>query len=111
MENFFIDEEFYSDLGVYIDTLDDEEFEALEDDWSIVATESSLEPIFQLTADWIIDMVPEERFSEDGDEYERVQAALSKIDYAAVNAAIPKMYYGTKKEFTITKADLLEYLK
>lgn len=97
MENFFIDDEFYSDLGSYIDNVGEEEVKALEDDWSIVATESSLEPIFQLTADWIIDMVPEERFSEDGDEYEGVQEALSKIDYAAVNAAIPKFYYGTKK--------------
>lgn len=113
MENFFIDESFYSELEDFLEEMewDEELAKALPDDWSIVATESYLEPMFVLSAHWITERIDEERFPESETEEYKLANALSLIDYEKVNALIPKLYYGTGKKFTITKNDLLEELK
>ena len=50
MENFFYNENFYSDIGELIDYLDLEP-ETLEDDWIINCEETTLQKIFVMKKD------------------------------------------------------------
>ena len=113
MENFFIDENFYTDLGHLIDSVSDEEdLSDLDNDWSVECNESKLEKAFTLSTDWIMQYVGEERFGEEGDAYKKCYDLLeSSIDYEKINAQVPELYYFTRKRFTITKQDLLDYIK
>lgn len=119
MQNFFIDEKFYSDIddffsreidGEYKDDLSD-----MEDDWSIEAVETDLEPIFKFNIEWITDRIDVERFPEDDDD--RMSNKLEKllesnINFDAINASMPKLHYTNhRKTFWITKHDLLEEIK
>lgn len=113
MENFFIDENFYSDLSELIEhTSDEEDLSDIDDDWSVVCNESKLEKVVTLSTDWIIRYIGEERFEEDGDTHEKVYDLLERrIDYEAINSRMPELYYPTRVKFTITKQDLLDYIK
>jgi len=110
MENFFYEDNFYSEIGDLLMDLDidEDDIPELPEDWEITVHESSLEPLVTLSVDWIMDRINEERFSEEGNEYDKIHKIISdSIDFIAINEKIPQMYYPTKKTFKITKADLL----
>jgi hypothetical protein len=111
MENFFYNDKFYSDLGELCDDLDldDDAIAALPDDWSIEATESKCEKIANITPQFIAQAIDDVRWPEDSDNvFDKVIKALKGIDYAAINAAMPELYYDTEKTFSIEKADLID---
>lgn len=111
MENFFYSDKFYSDLDDLCDDLDLDEaaIQLLDDTWSIEATESTYEPIVELSADYIAESIDDDRWPEEKDDaYRAIIKLLGTIDYAAINAAMPHLYYDTMKPFKITKADLIE---
>lgn len=114
MENFFYKQEFYSDMDNLVDYVEDNEdckIEELPDTWEIKVEETTLEPMFQLKIDRLMDLVPEDRMSEDGDELDTVRRVFTeRIDFEAINSRLPKFYYPNGKMSTITKADLLEYI-
>jgi hypothetical protein len=110
MENFFYNDKFYSDLGELCDDLDldDDAIAALPDDWSIEATESKCEKIANITPQFIAQAIDDVRWPEDSDNvFDKVIKALKGIDYAAINAAMPELYYDTEKPFSIEKSDLI----
>lgn len=111
MENFFYEDEFYADLEDLMIAFEfDEDLANVPDDWSVTCMYGVLEPVFQLSPEWIVDRVDEERFSEDGDERERLYKVLGdKINYDDINAAIPKLWYPKGDKFTITKKDLQDW--
>lgn len=111
MENFFIEDEFYDDLCSYMEAHDLEE-DNIPDDWSEMANETKLEPMFDFSMDWIFDRINEERDDENGSAGERLVKILEKhIDFKAIQEEMPKLYYATKVKFEITKQDLLDYCK
>ena len=110
MENFFYNDKFYSDLGELCDDLDldDKAITELPDDWSIEATESKCEKIAVITPRFISQAIDDDRWPEDDDNiYRKVIKALEIIDFAAVNSAMPDLYYDTHKPFAITKANII----
>ena len=115
MENFFYSDNFHSDLGELMDYLDyneEEDVLKLPDDYTLNCIKAELEPIVTLSAEWIIDRIDEERLTEDGNEIERIEKALyANIDFEKLNSLMPKLYYEGIKKFTITKADMLEWIK
>ena len=114
MENFFYDDKFYTDLGHLIDDIDlsEEDIINLPDDYSLDCKEATLELIITLSVDWIFDRMDQDRFSEDGNEREKLEKVLSEnIDFEKINSLIPKLYYESRIKFKITKADILEYIK
>ena len=120
MENFFIDENFYSELSELAEylELDEDSIKDLPDDYLETAEESTFEPIFKANdrffedlsetiVDWYEDRLPEE---SDG-VIKKIELALkSSIDMEKLNSLLPKMYYPNGVKFKITKADLLETL-
>ncbi len=120
MENFFIEDTFYSDLGDYIDDLfldEDKHFYDLDDDWSIEAERSKLERIFTLKEDFVLNAILnetdtwEERFPEDCDiVFEKIKKSIKEsIDIEKMNEGLPKLYYPNGETFVITKEDLIRY--
>lgn len=114
MDNFFYDDEFYSELGDLLEDLEIGEDNAplLPDDYCLNCVASVKEPIFELNADWIGERIDEERFPEESEDIStRIQKVLNaNIDFEKVNAALPKLYYPTKEKFKITKQNIIEYL-
>ena len=121
MEHFFLEDRFYHELGDLIDDLfpEDGDVEALEDDWSIRVQESKLEPMFQLTKKEVAHVINqyigdthEDRFNpdDDGTDEEITKALEECFDAKKFNSLVPKLYYPTTYT-TITKQDLLDYLK
>lgn len=118
MEHFFIEDQFYPDLGDYIDYEfpEDGDIHELPDDWSIRVQTSKLEPMFQLSdiADYAFDRIFdtfEDRFSCESDEQDEdiCQALNECFDVDKFNSLVPKLYYPATFE-TIIKQDLLDYL-
>lgn len=111
MENFFYDDKFFSDLGElcdHLDLTDDEAIGLLPDDWYIEVNESILEPITELSAEWILERIDEERWPEDDDSvYKKVKLLLNSLEYATINEAMPKLYYESSRKSQINKSDLL----
>lgn len=110
MENFFHGDKFYDSIeDLMIDLEIDEdnvhEFEGL------VCFKGERDKVVTLSADWIIERIDEERFSEDGDEADKIYNILKEIDFTSINAKIPELYYETRMKFTITIEDLKEALK
>lgn len=113
MQNFFYDDKFYKDLESFIERenltgiicqLDDNQT------WECMGTQ--LENYAHIDADFIVDAIDEERKTEDGDELIDIKELLNKYcDFDKINAAMPKAYYPSESEFTITKADLVDFLK
>lgn len=106
---------FYSDLtelsGDYFES--EQEIYDLSDDYTLRCYETDKEPIFQLTPDRIMDMVDDERFTEDGDEWWKMYSMLQKYTevFNEINKQIPELYYeNTRKSFIITKQDLISDL-
>jgi hypothetical protein len=109
MENVFYNEKYYSEIEEIL----------LEEDWQteedlpdhIEVYEAHNEPIVKLSAQWIVEHIDEERFTEDGCEIESVEDILNKyIDFQKVNSMIPKLWYEGRKKIVLTKEQLKEYL-
>lgn len=112
IENFFYNDKFYSDIEEFMLDLEIDE-ETIEDAADFYRCKfGQLEPLFVLDADWILERIDEERFSENQNdkEYKKIEEALSQIDFAKVNEKIPQMWYESYEKFEITKADLYEAL-
>ena len=116
MENFFVDDTFYDDIGSLMEDLDlfeEQDVENLDGaTFSVDCVESTFEPLVTLSYDWIVDRVNEERFPEESDRIdEQFNKAINAIDFDKVNSMMPKLYYPTRKKFTLTKEDFLNYIK
>lgn len=113
-EQFFWSDEFYHDMGDFIDSIADdykEDFSDMEDTWSVKCYEAELQPMLKISKDTFYELA-EERFPEDNDRIEQqFSKALDLIPFDQVMEAMPKLYYQTRKTFTITKQDILEYIK
>lgn len=120
-QHFFVDDKFYTELGDLMDDLeiDDDSIKDLPENWSHKVDLTTLAPMFELEPKRFVDDViellidkHEDRSSEDGDEWDRLQKALSaSIDFEKIKASIPKLYYINGKSYTITKQDLIDYCK
>lgn len=112
MENFFYDNEYYSDIEEFMIALeiDEQNIESVPDFYR--CRKGKLEPIVKLDADWIAERIDEERFSDVGheSEYDKIIEALKDVDFSKANEKIPKMWYESYEKFEITKADLYEAL-
>ncbi len=118
-ENFFCNDEFYyeiEDLLIAID-IDEENIDALPDDWVISCEETQLEKIFVLKEDFVINAIIqstdyfEDRFPEDSDHiFKQIEKAVKEsIDIRKMNDLLPSLHYVTKGKFIISKDDLKEY--
>ena len=116
MENFFYNDKFYIDLNHFVNDMDlEENISELESDWQVKVELTDLEPIFKLDADSLCEMLSsvfDERFSEDGDEEEKILKALKEcIDFDKLKISLPQLHYPNNKFVVITKSDLVDYLK
>lgn len=117
MENFFHNDSFYRDLDELIDYVGldlepGQELKDLPDDFTITVELSNKKKIVVFSEDWIVERISEDAFSEDGCESEEAQikkALHECIDFEKLNSMIPSLHYGTGKEVTLTKQDLIEY--
>ncbi len=121
MENFFIDETFYTDFSDLMDEMEIEEdnIHELPDDWSQKIQLSKLEKIFTLDKKFVADAIMqktdtwEERFPEDPSDrfMKKIEMAIENgIDIDKMNALIPELYYPINEFVTITKKDLIEWI-
>ena len=122
MENFFIDDKFYSDLSDLMDEMDIEEenINELPDDWSEKIQLSKLEKMFVLKKSFVVDAINqqtdrwEDRYPEDpsGKLLDEIEKAIeSGIDVDKINSLIPELYYPTEEFVTITKQDLIDWVR
>ena len=90
--------------------IDEESIESMPDFYK--CKKAQLEPLVVIDAEWILERIDEERFSENNNEkeYDKIKEALSIIDFSKVNEKIPKLWYESYEKFEITKADLYEHL-
>lgn len=117
MEPFYVEDKFYSEIEDYlIDVeLEKEDIEKLPDDYKVDVLVGSLEKIFVLKKDRVVDAIVdmtdtwEERFPEDShDVFEKIKKAISEsIDIDKMNSLLPSLYYPTGEDGVITKQDLL----
>lgn len=115
MEHFFYEDRFCLDLNCLADVfdIDEDNVNELEDDWNVIVELSDLEPIFNIDAENLCQLLAdanEDRLSEDFDEEAKVLKALKEtIDFGKLKDALPKLYYPNNKFQTITKADFVEW--
>ena len=117
MENFFVDGEFYTDLGDFIYKVfdgEEEQVRELEEDAVFECKGSKLEPIIDFSTQWITERIDDDRFSENNvdSEIDEIEKVLNgNIDFEKINALIPKLYFVDRRnKFKITKKDLLEWV-
>ena len=115
MEQFFDDDNFLLDIGDLAERydIDEDNVNELKDDWQVKVELSDLEPIFEVTAESLCQMLAdcnEDRLSEDFDEEQKVMRALKEsIDFDKLKELLPKLYYPNGKFETITKSDMVEW--
>lgn len=115
MENFFIDDNFCSDLEDLANTLeiDEDNVNDLEDDWKMKVELTDLEPIFKIDAESLCQLLAdsnEDRLSEDYTEEKTILQALKEsIDFDKLTEMLPKLYYMNGKFETVTKSDLVQW--
>ena len=119
MEYFFYNDDFCDDLSDLMCRLDmdEDDLEALPDDWSVNCEATTLEKsmVFKTekTVDFFMDQVENnlERLPEDyHDTWEKIKkAATDAIE--KLNEAMPSFYYPNGQKFVVTKADLIEWCK
>jgi hypothetical protein len=129
MENFFYNENFYSDLSelmndigfmLLINFQNDEiaksvlfsdSINELKDDWQIKVELADLEPIFEVDADTLCQLLAdanEDRLTENFGEEQEVLSALKEcIDFEKLKEKLPKLYYPNGKFVCISKKDLI----
>ena len=113
MENFFHNDEFYFEFSDLLDQLylEEKEIKELPDDFVLNCIESELKPIIELDGEWILDRIPDHMLPESDNTMELLSKAINEnIDWVKVNSSIPRCYYPTRKKFTITKQDILDYI-
>lgn len=120
MENFFVDDKFYSDFNEFLIDIEVEEDEIneLDEDWTQEIELTTLEPILKIDEKYLNNIVEEitdwevERFPEDGDKViDKIKEAFIKsFDQNKLNELMPKLYYPNGKKVTLTKKDLLDYI-
>ena len=117
MEHFFYNDNLYSDLEEFLEYygIDYDNVNNLPDTWSARIEHSDLEPIFEVDAEIICQLLAdsnEDRLSEDFDEEKKVLKALKEsIAFEKLKELLPKLYYANGKFETITKKDILNYFK
>lgn len=110
MENFFIDDKFYTNMEELKDSYEcDDILDSLPDDWSTEANESNLLPIIQYNVESLLEQADEFSETNCDQEYEKIRLAILECcDFEKLNSMIPKLYYGSVRKFTITKKEILE---
>jgi len=116
MENFFIEDEFFSTLDDLIDYIG-LDVEELDDNWTTKVKLSELEPMFQFNEKFIVDAIInntdlfEDRFPEDSDNaFKKIEEAIiGSVDLEKLNKMIPSLYYPNCDYRIITKQDLLDF--
>ena len=115
MENFFLDDNFCSDIEdlAKVFDIDEDNINELKDDWQVKVELSVLEPIFNIDVDNLCQLLAdanEDRLSEDFDEEDKVLKALKEaIDFDRLKESLPKLYYPNGKYEIITKSELVEW--
>ena len=115
MEDFFYEDTFCSDLEDLANVfyIDEDNVNELKDDWQVKVELSDLEPIFDVDADYLCQLLAdanEDRLSEDFDEEVKVLKALKEtVDFEKLKEALPKLYYPNGKYEIITKSKLVEW--
>jgi hypothetical protein len=114
MENFFYEDTFcydIEDLAAVLD-INEDNVNALKDDWQVKVELSNLEPIFKINAENLCELLAdanEERLSEDFDEEEKVLKALKEcIDFDKLKNSLPKLHYPNNNFEIVTKQDMVE---
>lgn len=109
-----IEDRFYNDINEIIDDIIDwegKELEELPDDYTIEVGLCTLEPIFQLNSEKLQEILLdsfEDRSSEDGDEWDKVESVLQKhINFEALNNDIPKLWFPNGETEIFTKDELI----
>lgn len=119
MEDFFVDDEFYSDLGEWLqDRYDDEEVRQLPEDYSFEVRPGKLEKIFNIKIDDVVDFITthtdrwEDRFPEFADStFDKIKKAIiGSVDIDKMNELLPSLYYPTTEKAIVTKKDLVDYI-
>lgn len=112
---YYYNENFYHDLDQLIDDLDFEKVEDLDDDFSIIYKECDEEPIIQLSAEILGELISdwqEERFSEDDSEgeHESIVKVLSEnINFDKINSEMPTLLYPSRRKVQLTKKDIVAF--
>jgi DNA-binding Xre family transcriptional regulator len=115
MENFFYNDCFCVDMEDLADIFDinEDNVNKLKDDWQVRIELSDLEPIFNVNAESLCQLLAaanDERLSENFNEKEKVLKALKEaIDFDKLKNALPKLYYPNNRFEIITKADLVKW--
>lgn len=115
MKNFFYNENFYSDIQALINNIHIEfnvdNAKELKEDWQIRVELADLEPIFEVDADILCELLAnqnEDRLTENFGEEQDVLAALNEcIDFEKLKEKLPKLYYPNGKFMSLKKSDLL----
>lgn len=109
-----IEDLYFNDIDDVIDHViytEEKELEELPDDYTIEVGCCDLEPIFQLDSQKLYEIlfdVFEERSSEYGDEWDKVEPILKKhIDFESLNKDIPSLWFPNGEVETFTKAQLI----
>ena len=125
MENFLIEETFYSELQDFIDEYFEYsenpkyQIECLKDDWEREVQLTSKEKIIEFDSNFFTDLVDNyiydtyvERFPEDCDRIlEKMKKSIEQsIDIEKLNSLQPERWYPNGQSEKITKKDLLEYI-
>jgi hypothetical protein len=116
MQNFFIEDEFFSTLDDLIDYIG-LDVEELDDNWTTKVKLSELEPMFQFNEKFIVDAIInntdlfEDRFPENSDNiFDKIkEGIIASVDLDKLNKFIPLFYFPTGHYKTITKQDLLDF--
>ena len=116
MEDFFYNNDFYSELSDLCNYMDwgDDEINLLEDGFKLEVNLSALEPIVKFDSEWITERIKENRFSEQNSDSEVtiiMKILDDNIDFDKINSLIPKCYYPTKLKHYFNKQDLLDALE
>ena len=117
MENFFIDDKFYSNVEELLEDLEIETVDEIPENYSEKAESASLEPISKgITYEYLVDTVfsyLEDRMPEDyTKEFEDkiVNAIKQSLDIDKLHSLMPKLWYANNEFITITREDLISYL-
>lgn len=117
MENFFIDDKFYSNVEELLDDLEIETIDEIPKNFGEKAESASLEPISKgLDIDKICEYIFDycsDRMPEDYDETFEAKinnAIKESIDIEKLHALMPKLWFGNDEFFAIIKSDLIPYL-
>ena len=116
MENFFHEDEFYSELEDLLIELeiDEDNVNQLEHDWQIKVELSEEQMPFEPDAEFIAEKIADHFDFRIPDEksYEDVKKAIiESIDIEKLKEKLPKFMYPNNVFETITKADLIKHFE